>query len=480
MSQNEDLVQVEFITGNAGTGKTCLLKQRIQDSRYAKQTGKATRNYGTLCATTGIAAVNLTSKGESGSVGTINSELKYFDTESLLDNAASGKLQKALQGVSVKGRNLVIDEISMMEDRQLDCIYDNLVEVNKLENVQSRGGLGLVLSGDFCQLQPVKGKPAYYARCWPRFAEKLNRLTKVWRQDNPDFLTAINFAREGDGDKAAESLKAIKGVKWREDVDSKFDGTTIMSTNKEVDNVNRVRLLRLFSSGKKAITIKSFRWGNQLPEWKLIPYDLELAESAYVMILSNDSPEFSYANGDCAYVTEANETNRMVYVKLVRNDVETCIPHIIRRVMVRDLPYGMPEPVYLKKKEWKEKNHEAYADYKSILLNAAYRQYLVGLTIDNKKSKWGDVYFDYVEGKWVVGEIDYIPLRLAYASTCHKSQGLSLDRVQIDYSHHFFGSPSMSYVALSRCRTPGGLTIVGSPKLLASRTNILEETLQWI
>lgn len=110
-----------------------------------------------------------------------------------------------------------------------------------------------------------------------------------------------------------------------------------------------------------------------------------------------------------------------------------------------------------------------------------YKNYLIDLTLQHKtKNGICKPYFDFQEEKWVVGEVTYTPVRLAYASTVYKSQGLSLDKVQIDYSHEFLGAPSQSYVALSRVRTPRGLTIVGNRKLIESRTNITSDILPWI
>ena len=77
--------------------------------------------------------------------------------------------------------------------------------------------------------------------------------------------------------------------------------------------------------------------------------------------------------------------------------------------------------------------------------------------------------WDVKNKRWIVGGITYFPLRLAYATTVHKSQGLSLDRVQLDTYSHFIGAPSMTYVALSRAKSPAGLRIVGTPELLRSR-----------
>src|SRR5581483_4999118 len=106
-------VDVEFVTGAAGTGKTYQLKKLIEEDRSA----------GLLCATTGVAAVNL-------STTTINSMLGYFDTDSLADAYAHGKLVRKIMNVTRQYKRLMIDEISMLEATQLDIITQAVMEAN--------------------------------------------------------------------------------------------------------------------------------------------------------------------------------------------------------------------------------------------------------------------------------------------------------------------------------------------------------------
>ena len=73
-----------------------------------------------------------------------------------------------------------------------------------------------------------------------------------------------------------------------------------------------------------------------------------------------------------------------------------------------------------------------------------------------------------------------MPVRLAWATTVHKSQGLTLDKVQIDIQDPFFGSPNLAYVALSRCRTPEGMTLVGTPTTLEHQINLADEVVPWV
>ena len=81
---------------------------------------------------------------------------------------------------------------------------------------------------------------------------------------------------------------------------------------------------------------------------------------------------------------------------------------------------------------------------------------------------------------WITGWVRYRPLRLAYATTVHKSQGLSLDAIQLDLGSAFLASPSMMYVALSRCRTPGGLALVGNPEQVVAKTNVDPRVMEWL
>ena len=450
--------RAEFITGSAGTGKTTFVKNRVQNEE----------KYGILCATTGIAAVNLGSRNpDSPTVTTINSLLQYFDTESLEEKFVRGKLNTKLREISKRHHNIVIDEVSMMDARQLDIIYDAIEQVNRYKTVYNNGGLGLVLTGDFCQLPPVKGNFAFKSKHWSRFNDNITRLQKVWRHSNSAFLAGINAARRGDGDKCVEAFSVISEIKFRNGIDVNFDGTTIFSRNDEVDRMNLLRLDKLILNGAEDFEISSYRWGQQRKEWSLIPDRIHLAINSYIMILSNDTPSFTYANGSCGTILDYAEDS--VLIKLASNNQEVSVSKIIRKCTSRENPEGYNIPSVT---NWSE-----YTGTKK-----EYEIYLWQQTQDHKAARTGNdqPYYDFKEQCWVIGEINYLPIRLAYASTCHKCQGLTLDKIQIDLTNAFFNYPSMCYVGLSRVKNPEGLTIVGSPKLLASRCNILEDVLQWI
>ena len=332
-----------MLTGEAGTGKTYQIKQAIiKDKRWAL-----------LTATTGIAAVNLSGSLDSQTVTTVNGALKYGDTSSLEYKFVSGGLHRILKEISAKYRRIAIEEVSMMPAEQLELITRAVVDINKLDEVQRRGGFGVVLIGDFCQLPPVKGKYAFNANCWSLYAEHILRLKKVWRQTDKEFLAGINAARRGDGKRCAELLRETS-VTWNTEMKANFDGTTIMSTNAEVDKFNEVHLQKLLSSGRKQINHKSFRWGKQKGEWKNIPETLILAEGAYVMALSNDTAEYTWVNGDCGTVMGGHEGRRNIDLQLVRNGQIKTIGFVIRRVREKEAPAGFTTLEYYTKREYKE------------------------------------------------------------------------------------------------------------------------------
>lgn len=446
-----------FVTGPAGTGKTFQQRQRIQEDPC----------YGRLCATTGIAAVNLDTV-------TLNSVLGYFDTESLEDIFQNGSLEMRLaklaqdsdevddDGEPIRLRNLVIDEVSMMPGEQLDIIKHAVGMVNERRGWHDKDPFGIVLTGDFCQLPPIKAKWAFEADCWPAFEANTTRLTKIYRQSDLQFLEAINLIRSGRGPEGVDILKRIPGVEFASKADQTFQGTTIIPKNDGVERFNWLCHQKI--NGKPFTALKEL-WGRQRPEWqKQIPPFLTVKEGAYVMILANDSPDFTYANGDCGYVRDFN--GMYMVIELVRNGQEVAVPIITRGFEQRHIP----DEILAENPGMSEKDlREEYA----LLGDDGTGNAPIPYTPDKP-------FYSTRRKKWVTGQVRYMPVRLAYATTVHKSQGLTLDKVQIDIQHGFFGAPAMAYVALSRCKGPQGLRIIGTPALLASRVNTDPKVSRWL
>lgn len=434
-----DSTPTNFITGPAGSGKTYTIKKQIEEDP----------SYGTLAATTGIAAINL------GAV-TLNSLLKFFDTDSLRDRFNRGGLTSTLHALGRKTRNLVIDEVSMMDGRQLDYIHNAVSQVNKYEDMQGRP-LGVILTGDFAQLPPVQAPWVFESEAWPLYERNTTKLTKIWRQDNPEFLKAINAARVGDGEKTAKVLKEL-GVRFLPSSINKFQGTTILSKNAQVDNFNFTALLDVPG---EFFGLRAIYWGQEDKNWrKHIPEQLKLKHGAYVMILHNDFME-GFVNGDCGWVQSVDQGT--VRVRLARNERVVNVNPIVRSHSISieegekqglKNPYEVPHV----------KCHEECELWDGV----------------SKRWVWGTPSFNCQNGTWNVGGVKFYPLRAAYATTVHKSQGLTIDRAQIDIRDPFFGAPSMAYVALSRVRTPEGLTIIGDPGTLAGRIKVEEKVKRWL
>lgn len=432
-------VPCELITGAAGTGKTYGIRKLCA--------GDAT--YGVLSATTGISAVNL------GAI-TIHSLLRYSTTEVLRDQFLTGRLTRVLHAIAKQYRRVIVDEGSMADAAQLDLWYRGIEEANRYTDVAHP--LGLTMIADFAQLPPVKAKWAFEAGCWERFERNTTRLTKVWRQDGGDFLDALNLTRRGEGAQAA-ALLASAGAAFNTSLDTEFDGTTILPRNDQVGRFNAIALDRV---GGERFTVTSRRWGAQRSEWGQnartkewgIASEVELKLGAYVMVLAN-APDFEYVNGDCGWVdcyrpsgSWNNNGGDMMSIKLARTGELILLPRIVRAVEFSERPDGWNGdtiPKVMDDGGWHSRAH----------FRGRVRRY-------------------------VTGQVEYFPVRLAYATSVHKSQSLTLDRVQVDYRDRFFGMPAMLYVSLSRARTLQGLRLVGQQATFAKHCTFDPRIKEWL
>lgn len=447
-----------FLTGNAGTGKTYYIREVL-----AKNPGKYK-----LCATTGIAAANI---GEE--VTTLHTALKFAGGDSLEEMFIKGVIQRQFRLMQRDGyEGLIIDEASMLGALTLDRLVSAASSVSDGSGANAQP-FWIILVGDMCQLPPIADKDRndrpipktgdyiFEADCWnDLFAPRVQRLTKVWRQTHPEFLNALNFARSGQGFPAANSLVAA-GVEFTRAIDPDFPGTTIVATNAEVTRFNTDRLLKLPG---QTITLSPHMWGT--PEvqsrppadWKVFKDPLQLKRGALVMVLVNDTVDWDYVNGDLGYVRDYHAEQETLEVELLRPAAAdrrvVQIPWARRRCMWKDVPEvnGFDAKSAPKLTQEQVKNGEEPLE----------------------------IYYNSTLHRWCHGMLGYVPVRLAYASTCHKVQGLSLTNVQVDPSAGFFGKPAMAYVALSRARTPEGLKIVGSPELIAARVKVDPKVVPWL
>lgn len=430
------------LIGCAGSGKSYQLTQRVL----------ADPNYGLLCATTGIAAMNL-----GGNAVTLNSRLGYFDTRSMHQAYDSGQLVRAVHKLAQSYRNIIVEEYSMMEDQQLDLLYHAVDKANQYVDVKEP--MGILLVGDLAQLPPIGDRTThtipwcFNAMHWPKFAANTEKLTKVWRQNAGPFLDALNALREGRGGDAADALEAA-GITWHTFNDMDFAGTTILAVNADVEAYNNSRLIK---HQGRPFTIVARRWGMQRSEWNMnmktkvwgVPPEAMFKIGSQVMILANDTPSFSYVNGDGGLIREYH-SNGTVDIELFRNGNVVNVRRVIRDVERDSLP-------------------EHYDQNDVPELDEDDERYHTKVHFKRRPRR-----------RYIMGQIEYLPIRLGYATSVHKSQSLTLDRVQIEFTHRFFGSPAMLYVALSRCRTIEGLRLRGSKDHFVKQCSISQEVLPWL
>lgn len=444
----------EDLSGTAGTGKTWMARELV-----ASQPGVV------LTATTGIAAINL------GAGTTINALLNYYDTENLHDDYQSGLLQMRLRALRRAGtQRIVLDEKSMLDGEQLTYLVRAIEEINDphggLETVGASADeaealeadrradaslppLGLTLIGDFGQLAPVKAPFAFESVMWDRFAAHRTILTKVHRQDNATFINGLQAVRQGD---VTTAMSVFTPNLFHHALDDTYEGSTIFAKNIAVARYNQ---LRLDSVQGPVVALSSTRWGKQRGDWKQIPETLRLKEGALVMILSNmRAVENEHEE------SERTRTRwRLIYAN---GDLG------IFRGMGGD--------------EGNEAIVELQRTGRQVTVSPITRECLAPLTPERRKAlrETGEL-GTRTKGKYeIVGEVTYTPLRLAWGTTTHKSQGLTLDRCQINLSDGFFKHPGMLFVALSRARTLEGLRLVGTPQQFAARCVVNPVVRPWL
>jgi ATP-dependent DNA helicase PIF1 len=349
-----------------------------------------------VLAPTGVAAMNAGGQ-------TIHSFFKFpprLIEPTDIKRLRSTRLIKAID-------TMIIDEISMVRSDMLDAIDKSL----KLNRASKRpfGGVRMILSGDLHQLPPVVSNQEapilkerhggqYFFNCAAfREAEfALLALKHVFRQEDPRFLALLGALRTGRVTPADEAT--LHGlVSHRSAADSSETHVVLTPNNANAFRINQARLDDL--PGKPHPFYADVQ--GQFDE-KAYPTEaeLELKEGARVMLIRND-PEGRWVNGSLAVV--AGFTSKSVIVDIDGHAYEI-------------------EP-------------------------AAWEKYRYELDPESKKVK-----------REVVGTFKQMPLRLAYAVTIHKAQGLTLDKVYIDFDHGMFAH-GQTYVAFSRARTLEGLEI---------------------
>ena len=392
-----------FLTGKAGTGKTTFLNDFVS---------KTQKKY-IVVAPTGIAAIN------AGGV-TIHSMFglplrTFLPTTDRVDSNTANNIADLMHHFKYRKDKLkllreleliIIDEVSMLRADVLDMMDFSLRSVRR--NQQKFGGVQMLFIGDLYQLPPVV-RDEYILKQYynsPFFFDSYAlkelplitlELTTVYRQKDEKFLEILNEIRDGAvSDIDFETLNE-RYIPDFEPTDEPY--VYLTSHNRMADEINLKKLAEL--KGKsyfyKAEITGNFN-ENQYPNEEI----LELKTGTQIMFIRNDaSGEHRYFNGKLAEVVEIDEQEIHVVID------------------------GEDEIFKLKKETWDQKRY-SLAEDKSIQ-------------------------------EEVLGSFKHYPIRLAWAVTIHKSQGLTFDRLIIDAGKSF--ASGQVYVALSRCRTLEGIVL---------------------
>lgn len=414
-----------FLTGKAGTGKTTFLKYVQQNSRKQCVT----------TAPTGVAAIN------AGGV-TLHSffQLPFIpyipSDEFLFQQVAATNRYDLLKKIRFNRDKiallndlelLIIDEVSMLRADMMDAINDILQHFRNNHN-DPFGGVQVLLIGDLFQLPPVVSDdewrllrntyetPFFFsAKVIEEHPPLFIELKKIYRQSEQNFITLLNNIRNNNVD---EWDMQILEDRFQPDLQEKAENTIILTThNYKADQVNQQELNKIDGEMKTfTAEIRGEFSDKAYPtEEKLL-----LKTGAQVMFIRNDpEPEKRYFNGKIATV-KAIQDGKIVLE-----------------------PDGGGPDIQLEREKWK---------------NIRY----------NLNKETNRIEEDEI------GSFSQFPLRLAWAITIHKSQGLTFDSAIIDAGQSF--AAGQVYVALSRCRTLDGVTLLSRihPQSIKSDERIID------
>ena len=395
--------QSVFLTGKAGTGKSTFLKYICNHTK---------KKYVVL-APTGIAAIN------AGGV-TLHSFFKLPFRPMLPDDPDLSlshgrifeffKYPKEKRKIIAEVDLIIIDEISMVRADIIDCV-DRILRVYSGNMRLPFGGKQLLFVGDVFQWEPVVPSDQkeilslFYASPFffsARVFKDINlvpiELQKVYRQTDSVFINILDRIRNNAARK--QELDTLNGRYFPSFEPQNEDMYITLATRRDqVDFINEKKLAEL--PGEEYVSVGKIE--GDFPESSLpTQLNLSIKEQAQVIFIDNDY-ERRWVNGTIGMVSGIDE-NGNVYVLL-----ESGVEHLVEPTSWRNYKYKYNE---------KEKRIE----------------------------------------EEIVGTFEQLPIRLAWAITVHKSQGLTFSRVVVDLTGGVFAG-GQTYVALSRCTSLEGLVL---------------------
>ena len=413
-----------FFTGPAGSGKSHVLStivRLLEDERYAIKNHKGQPRKIAITATTGIAACNV------GGI-TINSFAGVGTAEGSVSEMAARVMGNEYSKKRWRDHDiLVIDEISMMPGQFLDKL--NFVAQRVRNNRSAFGGMQLLLCGDFFQLPPVnlsKCSFAFEAQCWPDVINCSILLKQIFRQNGDQRLMKIlNEARVGElSSESAQILRThstVGGLGKSGGADDGIRPTLLESRNSQVDKANTVEMnklpgeVRRFKSKDKT----SHSMYEKMLQHCQAPETLELKVGAQVICLKNLDPETGIVNGSRGIIVDFKTAKNQSDLPREFRNME--LPVV--KFQAIDGPGG--------------KSGDEEGPTKLI-----------------EPAEWTNKV-----GDATVSSRHQIPLRLAWALSVHKSQGMTIPNLAVSLRGVF--EYGQAYVALSRATKLDTLTLRG-------------------
>jgi len=353
-----------------------------------------------VVAPTGVAALNI-----GGS--TINSAFRIgFDTFPVIQESKDPRFKKLLKNLEL----LIIDEISMVRAPMLDAISETL-QIHR-NSSKPFGGIHVLACGNLFQLPPVvkeNEETAIFERYESVYFFSADNFQAI---DNPSFFELVSSFRQQDdkefydllnnvrlGQNLEESIKTINQTCHNPEFDTE-SSLIITSRKYRAEQINE-EMLNLIDG--PATAAKSKEQGelneNDLPA----PRELRVKEDAKVMFIKND-PDGRWVNGTIGVVIDCSDKNKKIIKVKVGKEV-----------------------FKVKREEW------------------------------NKVRYVYDEFNDEMEEE-VVSSFKQFPLKLGWAVTIHKAQGLTLESCSVDLGDGAFAT-GQAYVALSRCKTLDSLNL---------------------
>ena len=396
-----------FLTGKAGTGKTTLLKKIL---------AKTTKNT-VVVAPTGVAAIN--------AGGTTFHAMFHLPTTSFIPNnhavdfnialnrnelAKHCRFNKEHRKVLEEMELLIIDEVSMVRSDLLDAV-DFVLQYIRRKRVPF-GGVQVLMIGDLMQLAPImrddswKVLSTYYNS--PYFFDaqviqhiELNHfeLTKIYRQSDSNFIYLLNNIRNGIIEEDDYYTLEKRYFPNFEITEKGF--ITLCTHNKTADSINEEQLIRL---NEKMLIFDAKLTGDFPPSMFPTLGNLKLKVGAQIMFIRNDKGEKrEFYNGKIG-----------IFEEIVDDDS-------IKVFLLYD-----KKSIIVEREEWENYRYEVNEDTNQI-------------------------------EKKVIGTFQQYPIKLAWAITIHKSQGLTFEKAVIDAGSAF--AAGQVYVALSRCTSLDGIIL---------------------